>query len=723
MTWGGAMGACQRRRLLPLVAVAGVGLVAYANSFGGGFILDDLNEIVSNPAIRTIWPPWVPMTGGNMVVARPLPYLTFAIDQAMWGAESAAGFHLVNVAAHLLTAVGLTVLTSDMLQRPCLPAIMRKHADLFGAASGIVWVVHPLTTAAVTYIYQRIEVLAAMFIVWSLVAAGRALAVPIPERSGVKKRRLWQAASILSACLAAASKETAVVIPLLVAGMWWVFFARQPGERLRDRLPFLLSLTVCWGVLAAVLLTGRSDYPELQQAVYPPLRYAITQAGVLAHYVRLVFWPVGLSIDHDWPLAEHIRDVWPQLLGTVAVLAVSIGGLVYRAPWSYPLVAAFLLLGPTSSVLPLPDIAFEHRMYLPSFCVVVGVVCGVGRAALWLLEEHGKQGRATAIGVGAGFGLVVAILCGLTWQRNDEFADPKGLWRAVLERYPDSPRANSDAAFRCAAGGDRAGAIAHARAATLRSWARPVFQGVAQTFFLNGDLVGWEETCRAGQALLASCGKGESAAWFDLGHGIVESVRKQGRTGEAREIALELAAAAARTLGPTHAVSASLSLAVLRCRAAGPGGPGACLDEAADAVIRFGKALGEDHLATLEARTILAAALAERGRNREAEGHLRSIVRLQQSRAVPDLLAIAAALESLASYLLSQGRVDEAVEVRTTVCDLVCPAFGVTSAVARKHLQLLANGLHVDGRDADATAVMSLIESSVQPPGNMTQTR
>jgi protein O-mannosyl-transferase len=701
---------------LTLAIVVAAGMIAYANSFAGRFILDDRNEIVSNPAIRTLWPPWEPMTGGHLVVARPLPYLTFAIDHAVWGIESPAGFHLVNVVAHLLTAVGLVVLTSGLLQRPVVPAGVRHNAGLLAGASGILWVVHPLATAAVTYIYQRIEVLASLFIVWSLVAAGRALAVPTQDLTRARQRRLWQAASLLAACLAAASKETAVAIPLLTAGLWWVFFAGQAEERLRDRLPFLLSLGVCWAVLAIVLATGRSDYPELQRAVYPPLRYALTQAGVLAHYARLVFWPVGLSIDHDWPLAAHVRDVWPQFLGVAAVLAVSITGFVRRAPWSYPLVAAFLFLGPTSSVLPLPDIAFEHRMYLPSFCLVVVVVCGICGALFRMLRELGGWEGGGRLAVIMGAGLLAITLCGMTRQRNREFASPEKLWQAVLARYPDSPRANIDAAFSRAAVGDRAGAIAHARTATLRSSARPVFQGVAQTFFLKGDLAGWEETCRAGQAALASCGKGESAAWFDLGQGVVEAIRRQGRVDEARALADCWAAAAAAGLGEGHAVTAALGLAALRCRAAGATGPAGCLDDAAAAMARFAESLGDDHRVTLGARTILAAALAERGRDREAEDHLRQIVRLERDRAVPDLVEIAAAMESLASFLLSRGRLEEAVEVRMAVCDLVCPAFGVTSGVAQKHLQLLESVLRASGRSADAAAILPLIEPLMRIP-------
>ena len=34
-----------------------------------------------------------------------------------------------------------------------------------------------------------------------------------------------------------------------------------------------------------------------------PWQYAVSQPGVIAHYLRLCFWPTGLCIDYGWPVA------------------------------------------------------------------------------------------------------------------------------------------------------------------------------------------------------------------------------------------------------------------------------------------------------------------------------------------------------------------------------------------------------------------------------------
>jgi len=73
---------------------------AFSSSFSGTFVFDDIHEIARNSAIERLWPPWQAMFVGNRLPARPLPYLTFAIDRRLWGIEP-FGFHVTNLAIHV----------------------------------------------------------------------------------------------------------------------------------------------------------------------------------------------------------------------------------------------------------------------------------------------------------------------------------------------------------------------------------------------------------------------------------------------------------------------------------------------------------------------------------------------------------------------------------------------------------------------------------------------
>ena len=98
-----------RMNLMPWVLCALVvlaGLAAYGNSFTGVFIFDDKAFIVENETIRSLWPigPLVDATGWE---SRLVVTLSLALNYAAGGLD-VFGYHLVNLAIHLLA--GLTLL-------------------------------------------------------------------------------------------------------------------------------------------------------------------------------------------------------------------------------------------------------------------------------------------------------------------------------------------------------------------------------------------------------------------------------------------------------------------------------------------------------------------------------------------------------------------------------------------------------------------------------------
>src|SRR5881628_2171403 len=102
------------RRMIP-IALVGAGLAAYANSFAGAFLLDDLRRIVDNPQIRHLWPPW-PVIAGT---SRPFVQLSLALNYA-FGGLNVWGYHAFNLAVHLLAGLTLFALVGRMLQSPAL---------------------------------------------------------------------------------------------------------------------------------------------------------------------------------------------------------------------------------------------------------------------------------------------------------------------------------------------------------------------------------------------------------------------------------------------------------------------------------------------------------------------------------------------------------------------------------------------------------------------------
>ena len=144
-------------------------------------------------------------------------------------------------------------------------------------------------------------------------------------------------------------------------------------------------------MLGLVVVSGaRNATAGVTFQALTPGRYALTQAGVIAHYLRLAIWPAGLSLDYDdWPIARTAVDLWPQLVGIGLLVAGTLWGLARQSWLGLAGAWFFLILAPTSSLVPIvSEIAAERRMYLPLVAVVaIGVV-----AVDWLLR------RATTAG-------------------------------------------------------------------------------------------------------------------------------------------------------------------------------------------------------------------------------------------------------------------------------------------------------------------------------------
>ena len=162
-----------------------------------------------------------------------------------------------------------------------------------------------------------------------------------------------------------------------------------------------------------------------------PVEYALSQAGVIAHYIRLSLWPANLCLDYAWPVAKSASEIALPLALILILLAAGVGSL-RRAP-AFGFLAAwfFLILAPSSSIMPINDLAAEHRMYLPLMAVVIFVVT----AGFLLLQ---KMPYALRAGIVAGLVLALGIQ---TIKRNADYESKFQIWSDVVEKRPENLRA------------------------------------------------------------------------------------------------------------------------------------------------------------------------------------------------------------------------------------------------------------------------------------------
>ncbi len=448
-----------RSRILPAwmapLLLAALGLAIYANSFTVPFVYDGVRFIVENDDLRGLNP--FRYTSGQ---TRPISYWSFAVNVAI-GGHKVFWFHAVNLAIHVLAACALFGLVRRTLEEsPRCRQHYAGYGGILALAVATLWLVHPLQTASITYIYQRQESLMGLFYLTTLYCVVRAIqACPttrapsdtpdavaadasLPQRSPVAGIA-WQIAAVVFALLGMGTKEVMVTCPFVA--LWYdrVFWAASWQEIRRRRLGMYLALAASGAVLFVVLLIHKEKYQSVGLMVgdrVPPLKYALNQPAVICHYLYLCINPRYLCLDPNW----QVRDTAAELLPGIACVAVLVG-LTLWCVWRYPALGFvagvfFVILSPTSSLLPILDLACDHRMYLSLASVLTLAVLGCFE--MW--RRAGSEGSpllAKPLLPALVLAAVVLVFSLETVVRNFDYRKTIDIWADTVEKTPHNARA------------------------------------------------------------------------------------------------------------------------------------------------------------------------------------------------------------------------------------------------------------------------------------------
>ena len=373
-------------------ALAVLVLLAYANSLDGKWVYDDA-IIFDDPSVVGTGFGWSVFL---LTQARPLTFLSFHWNYLATG-EALLSYHVVNTLLHAANAV-LVLL------------VARRHLSS-GAAfiAAALYAVHPLNTEAVSYIYQRSTTLATLFALLSLLLF-------------LKEQYVWSAAAFGASLLC---KEETIALPIFLL-LYDLLYRRR-----RPRLTYYVALLGLVGLAAArsfYVWNHASKDPTIGYRVRSvrPLSFVLTEPRVVWRYLQLFLVPVGQSVDHG---IRHSTGLFSPIstLPAILGLAVLVGLLAYLA-WrghqpAFWGLGFFILLAPTSSIVPVQDLMFEHRVYFPSVCLVI--------AAAQLLVLIPRRALLPVVGV------ILVVLLALTIARNRLWHDSKVLWTDAIHKSPD----------------------------------------------------------------------------------------------------------------------------------------------------------------------------------------------------------------------------------------------------------------------------------------------
>jgi Flp pilus assembly protein TadD len=278
--------------------------------------------------------------------------------------------------------------------------------------------------------------------------------------------------SLLFAVLALKTKEIAFTLPVMVVIYEFVYFRSSLKKRLLFFIPIVLMAVIG---LITVFSSGKpfekmiSDLDEITRVQTQMSRfyYLITQIRVVTTYIRLLFLPIHQNFDYDYPIYHSLFEL-PVLLSFVFLVALIGTGvyLLYRSGqagkpesrqaaehkggdgFHYSLFATqnfrfiafgifwfFVTLSIESSVIPIIDVIFEHRVYLPSIGLFMSITGGI------YLSAHKLRLEKVTI---YALVLIVLIFSGLTYARNAVWKSKITLWEDVTRKSPYKARPHNN---------------------------------------------------------------------------------------------------------------------------------------------------------------------------------------------------------------------------------------------------------------------------------------
>jgi tetratricopeptide (TPR) repeat protein len=338
------------------------------------------------------------------------------------------------------------VMTDDEKSDAVSSADSARWLPLFAA---LLFVCHPIQTQSVTYIIQRFVPLATFFYLAALVLYGQCR-----RASTSTERFLTYFLSLTATVLAMESKEIAFTLPVIICLVEFIFFRGSISSRLVKLVPFLLTMAI---IPVKLMQLSSPLHPEKTDNVSSAVNlvnfggisswdYLMTQFGVITTYIRLLLLPIGQNLDYDYPLQQSFFKL--EVLLPLALLLVIVGSALYLLKCSgenrlYKIIAFgifwfFITLSIESSIVPIDDLIFEHRAYLPSVGFFISALAGLAVIIQRLTGKSVAQSRLATF-------MLLAVVVGFSSAaiaRNMLWLDEVAFWSDVVKKSPNKARAH-----------------------------------------------------------------------------------------------------------------------------------------------------------------------------------------------------------------------------------------------------------------------------------------
>lgn len=443
---------------VPLISVAVAVLIAicYSSGLYAPFYLDDFSSITENPSIvnvdwHGIWAQYA---------SRIVGYATFAANIALIDASSSS-LRLVNIVIHIMAAVAVFFVTRATLVGNAPETSNKSFFLVVAALASIVFAIHPLNTSAVTYIVQRLASLAALFYIFTVYAY---------IRSRNTKNIFWWTLCVSSTLLALLTKQNTVTLVITLYLAELIIIRRVSPRTLIFHLLSALAIATSLVLGIYFMDLGWSVIDNLSRETLSISRfdYFYAQLAVIGQYITTFLYPYNQMLDYGESLdywSNQNNLFWAAFHMIVILTAIAI---VQRRPSvSFWILFYYIALSIESSIIPIRDLIFEHRSYLPnvalSFLTSYSVIC------IYNKIQRNWQKIAFYVVI---LGLLGTLLT-RTYSRNAEWSNPYAFFKAEVKRNNGFWRSRNELASLYISDGQLSDALALLNIAELNESSHP----------------------------------------------------------------------------------------------------------------------------------------------------------------------------------------------------------------------------------------------------------
>lgn len=404
-------------------------LVVYQGGLSGDFRLDDwvnLERLADEGVTLGQYVFGGPV--GNL--GRPLSYLSFYLQREDYPGNPSA-FLWANLSLHLVNTLLVFWLAIGLARARGLDAPWRLAASV-----AVLWSILPIHVSTVLYVVQRMALLSATFVLLGCAGYVHARLRALNRGSAtfsILSLTLW----VGLAYLGILAKENAILAGLALACIEYFFFTER-----RSKPPTWWRMSVLFGpfvVVAFYLLAVKGVHLQYGGRDFTLSERLLTESKVLWDYLKIVLVPdfndLGFFHD-DFPISRGwgVKEIGAVIgwLGLIALIAWRRHSrwwpLAFAISW---FLTQHLL---ESTVVPL-ELYFEHRNYLPSVGLLIGLVFGLAQL-LATLEAVFYRRLVQGLVV-----VYVAWVSTLTWVEAASWGNERQFAADAVFKHPDSLRA------------------------------------------------------------------------------------------------------------------------------------------------------------------------------------------------------------------------------------------------------------------------------------------